>query len=274
MKKSILKSGLQRIIFFALLAALFLAQTSIVWAEDNQQQDEWKFTLTPYLWAPSINGSMKFDLPGGGNKGTADTGSNDYLENLQFAAMLSFEAAKGRWSLLSDLLYIDFSDSGRKASVPGVGLEIDAETGLQALVFEMAGAYSIFKNQNGNFELLAGLRYASVEGKVDLHITGPLPTGWNSTKFSAREDFIDPIIGFRGKLLLGQKWFMPYYFDIGGFSVASDLTLQAYAAIGYRFTDWFSMSLGYRYLYYDFGDAKLVKDLGLNGVLLGLVFNF
>ena len=188
--------------------------------------------------------------------------------------MLSFEAAKGRWSLLSDLLYLDLSNSDRKASVPGVGLEIGAETGLKALITELAFGYSLFKNQNGNFDLLAGVRYAGVESSIDLAISEPLPAGWGSKKFSAKVDYIDPIVGFRGKLLLGQNWFIPYYFDIGGFTVDSDLTLQAYTAIGYRVTDWFSMSLGYRYLYYDFGDSKLLENLSVYGPVLGLVVHF
>lgn len=278
MRKSLLNGGIQKTIFVTLLAVLLLAQAMIVCAEENKKQYEWRFTLTPYLWAPSISGNMKFGLPAGSGEGKADVSSSDYLENLQIAGMLSFEAAKGKWSILSDFLYFDFSDSNRDATVPGLGIGsgfvINADTGLDALVFSMAGAYTVFKNQNGNLDLLAGLRYANVEGKIDLNINGPLPPGWRSSKFSEREDFIDPIIGFRGKLLLGKDWFIPYYFDIGGFSVDSDLTLQAYAAIGYRFTDWFSMSLGYRYLYYDFGNTKLVEDITLNGGLLGFVFNF
>ena len=74
---------------------------------------------------------------------------------------------------------------------------------------------------------------------------------------------------------MGKKWSLPYYFDIGGFGIDSDLTLQAYAGIGYHFADWFSMALGYRYLYYDFGDdSKLVEDLNLYGATLGFNFTF
>ena len=278
MKRFYLLCGAKYLAVSLLLFVMIFSYSPVVCAEDIKKQDEWRFTLTPYLWAPSISGNMKFGLPAGSGEGKADVSSSDYLENLQFAAMLSFEAAKGRWSILSDVLYFDFSDSNRDATVPGLGVGsgfvINADTGLEALVFSMAGAYTVFKNQNGNLDLLAGLRYANVEGKVDLNINGPLPPGWRSSRFSESEDFIDPIIGFKGKLLLGKNWFMPYYFDIGGFSVDSDLTLQAYAGIGYRFTDWFSMSLGYRYLYYDFGNTKLVEDITLHGGLLGFVFNF
>ena len=278
MKRFYLLCGAKYLAVSLLLFVMIFSYSPVVCAEDIKKQDEWRFTLTPYLWAPSISGNMKFGLPAGSGEGKADVSSSDYLENLQFAAMLSFEAAKGRWSILSDVLYFEFSDSNREATVPGLGVGsgfvINADTGLKALVFSMAGAYTVFKNQNGNLDVLAGLRYANVEGKVDLNINGPLPSGWRSRRFSASEDFIDPIIGFKGKLLLGKNWFMPYYFDIGGFSVDSDLTLQAYAGIGYRFTDWFSMSVGYRYLYYDFGNTKLVEDITLNGGLLGFVFNF
>ena len=278
MKRFYLLCGAKYLAVSLLLFVMIFSYSPVVCAEDIKKQDEWRFTLTPYLWAPSISGNMKFGLPAGSGEGKADVSSSDYLENLQFAAMLSFEAAKGRWSILSDVLYFEFSDSNRDATVPGLGVGsgfvINADTGLEALVFSMAGAYTVFKNQNGNLDVLAGLRYANVEGKVDLNINGPLPSGWRSGRFSASEDFIDPIIGFKGKLLLGKNWFMPYYFDIGGFSVDSDLTLQAYAGIGYRFTDWFSMSVGYRYLYYDFGNTKLVEDITLNGGLLGFVFNF
>jgi opacity protein-like surface antigen len=277
MKRFYLLCGAKYLAVSLLLFVMLFSYFPVVCAEDNKSQDEWRFTLTPYFWAPSISGTMKFSLPVGSGEGKADVGPNDYLQNLKFAGMMSFDAAKGRWSILSDIIYIDFSGS-RDATVPGLGIGSgfagSADTELQALVFEIAGAYTVFKNQNGNFDVLAGLRYASVEGKIDLNINGPLPAGWRSSRFSASEDFIDPIIGFKGKLLLSKNWFMPYYFDIGGFSVDSDLTLQAYAGIGYRFTDWFSLSLGYRYLYYDFGNTKLVEDITLHGGLLGFVFNF
>ena len=37
-----------------------------------------------------------------------DTGPNDYLENLSFALMLAGDARKGRWSVFTDLIYLDF----------------------------------------------------------------------------------------------------------------------------------------------------------------------
>ena len=279
--------GIWFLVVAALLAVLLLAHTSIVSAEETKKQDEWRFTLVPYIWLPSVSGSFKFNVPPAGTgpgpvptaavSGSADVSSNDYLSNLQFAGMLSFEAAKGRWSILSDILYVDFSDSNRDVTIPGLGagagVQISADTGLQAMIFEIAGAYSVYKGEQGNFDVLLGMRYAGIEGKIDLNAIGPDGRTY-FPRIKESLNFYDPIVGFKGKFLFTKNWFMPYYFDIGGFSVDSDLTMQAYAAIGYRFTDWFSMSLGYRYLYYDFGSTKLVEDISLHGGVLGFVFNF
>ena len=45
------------------------------------------------------------------------------------------------------------------------------------------------------------------------------------------------MVGFKGKFDLGKKGYPPYYFDIGGFSIDSDWTLQAFSGIGYHFCD-------------------------------------
>jgi outer membrane receptor protein involved in Fe transport len=280
--------SIRNTIFLILLAVMVLTLTGGVGcAEDTKKEDDWRFTLMPYIWLPSVSGSFKFTVPPPGTapapiptkvvSGSADLSSNDYLSNLTFAGMMSFEVAKGRWSLLSDILYVDFSDSNRDVSVTGLGIgsgvQVYGDTGLQAMIFDVAGAYSVYQGQHGNFDFLLGMRYAGIEGKIDIDAIGPAGRA-HYPRIKENLNIYDPIVGFKGRLLFTKNWFMPYYFDIGGFSVDSDLTVQAYAAIGYRFTDWFSMTLGYRYLYYDFGSSKLLEDVTLHGGMLGFVFNF
>jgi hypothetical protein len=258
---------------------VLLACATVVNAAEEKPDDKWHFAITPYIWLPSLSGSMKLETPPGFGSGNLGYGPGDYLEYLDFVGMLDFQMQKGRWTFLADIMYVDFSGNQTAqfpGALPGGGeWTVDADWGLQALIFELAGAYSVFRNENMNFDLLAGVRYASIEGDVSLDIIGPLP-GWVSSRtFSETESFVDPIVGFKGKFELGKKWYFPYYFDIGGFGIDSDLTLQAYAGIGYHFADWFSMALGYRYLYYDFGDdSKLVEDLNLYGATLGFNFTF
>ena len=278
MKRDWLLQRVARIFTTVLVTVMVLACATVVNAAEEKLDDRWRFTITPYIWLPSISGSMKLEPPPGFGSGKVDTGPDSYLEDLKFAGMLDLQVQKGRWSLLADIIYVDFSGN-QTAHFPGVlpgggGLTVGADWDLQGLVFEFAGAYSVFRNEYLNFDLLAGVRYAEIEGKVSLHIIGPLPAFVSSRTFSKTESFVDPIVGFKGKFELGKKWYLPYYFDIGGFGVDSDVTLQAFAGIGYRFCDWFSAVLGYRYLYYDFGDSKLVKDLNLYGGTLGFSFTF
>jgi len=279
MRRARLLHGVRRITATVLGAVVLLACTAVVNAAEEKQEDRWRFTIAPYIWLPSVSGSMKLSLFPSSGRGTTDISSGDYLDNLSFAGMLDMQVEKGRWSILSDIMYVNFSDDNRSAHLVGVlpgggGWTTTADTELQALVFEVVGGYTVFRNRVVNFDLLGGVRYAGIDGKAELDVVGPLPVGVRSGEFSDSESFIDPIVGFKGKFELGKKWYVPYYFDIGGFSVDSDLTLQAFAGIGYHFCDWFSMTLGYRYLYYDFGGSNLVEDVSLSGGQLGFIFSF
>ena len=240
----------------ALVVTLIVCAAVVCAADDKQekQDDRWHFSIIPYVWLPSVSGKLSPGASSGWTGGDVSLSSGNYLDNLQLAGMLDLQVEKGRWSLLVDLMYVDFSDNRSLV-----------ETGINAFVGEAVIGYAVYRTKWIDFNVIGGVRYATVEGKLEPSF---LPV-----KFSEREDFIDPIVGIRGKFELGKKWYLPYYFDIGGFSVSSDLTSQGFAGIGYHFSDLFSMVLGYRYLYYDFGD-KFVKDMTLHGVLLGFGFTF
>lgn len=262
-----------------LTAVMLPAFATVVNGAEEKSDDRWRFAITPYIWVPSLSGSMKLATPTGFLSGNVDSDSGGLLENLQFFGMLDLQAQKDRWSLLADIMDVHFSDDNQTAYFPGVlpgsaGWTAQAGWDLKALIFEFVGAYSVLRAENMNIDLLGGVRYARIDGGVSLNITGPLPAWVLSRTFSETENFIDPIVGFKGRYDLNKKWYIPYYFDIGGFSVDSDLTLQAFAGIGYHFSNLFSMVLGYRYLYYDFSDSKLVEDVNLYGATLGVSFTF
>jgi opacity protein-like surface antigen len=272
MNRAVLLQNVPHNIARVLATVVFLGYSSDLNAADNQQDDAWHFTLIPYIWAPSFDGSMKVQQPPG------YTGGNvGFLENLNFVAMGSFEARKQRWSILGDTIYIDFSDPNRVAEFPGVpgGTTIKAETGLKGFIFQGVGAHSAFRNERMNFDVLTGVRYARLESKLALNISGTLPPWVGSRSTSVSENFVDPIVGFKGRFQLSKKWYAPYYFDVGGFGLDSDLTMQADAGIHYSIRDWVSVGLDYRYLHYDFGNEKmLLNDLTLSGPMLGIGFHF
>ncbi|MBI5553007.1 MAG: hypothetical protein HY911_15960 [Desulfobacterales bacterium] len=273
------KSWLAMFVGSVLAVVLLSASAPAAATPDKEDPTAWQFAITPYIWLPSLSGSMKLEPSAGDASGNLDNSSDNSLENLDFVGMLDLQVRKGQWSLLADVIYLDFSDNGTAqfpGALPGGGeWTTAADWQLQALVFEFAGAYSVWREGGGNLDLLAGIRYTTLEGEASLDIAGPLPDWVRSPTYSKTESYVDPIIGLRGNLGLGQKWFLPYYFDVGGFGVDADLTLQAFAGIGYHFADWFSTVLGYRYLYYDFGgESELMEDLSLYGGTLGFNFTF
>ncbi len=132
----------------------------------------------------------------------------------------------------------------------------------------------MYRSQSANFDLLAGVRYVAVDSNVSLDIFTPLPGAVPSRNFSDNKDLVDPIVGVKGKFELGKKWFVPYYFDAGGFGIDSVWTWQAFGGVGYRFSNLFSMVLAYRHLQYNFNDNKLLKDFYMSGAELGFLFRF
>ncbi len=269
--------SISRVVAVLLVSVLLLAGAADVYAADAKKDDGWHFTLVPYIWLPSIDGSMNVNLPRREVTGTADLSDDDYLDSLQFALMLSFEAEKGRWSILTDFVYVSFENEETTTKFPNLpsgGLQIKSNNELQAVAFEIAPAYALYHSESVKFDVLAGIRYIGIDADVTLNPSTALPVSIPSRTFSEKKDYFDPIIGFKGRFELGKGWFLPYYADIGGFGINNEMNWQLFGGIGYRFSKLFSMTLGYRHLEYDFDDDEPFNDLSLSGGQLGFVFRF
>ena len=119
MRRTNVSHEVLRITTTVLVTVVLLACATVVNAAEEKADDRWHFTITPYIWLPSISGSMKLDPPPGFGSGNVDIGPSNYLENLDFAGMLDLQAQKGRWSLLADIIYVDFSDNAKRRTFQG-----------------------------------------------------------------------------------------------------------------------------------------------------------
>ena len=260
----------------------------------QQDDDKWHFAITPYLWLPNIDGTLAFAIPPGLNSSpNVKVGPSDYLENLDFAFMIAGEMRKKRWSIFTDLIYLDFSSEESTAKSanfvgPGVlprrppveigaGLDVGTESSLKGLLWTLATGYSLVQAKQGTLDLFGGFRYFGVETSVDWRLSATI-TGQiggqslsRSGSISQDEDLWDGIIGVRGRINLGgSNWFLPYYLDIG--TGSSDFTWQGLLGVAYAFK-WINLKLVYRHLYYDTED-KLLKDLRFSGPAFGATFRF
>jgi hypothetical protein len=272
------------------LALMTLVTISLpAYAGDPAPADKWTFAVRPYLWAPGISGTLKYDIPPGGGGGASVDISSYILQNLNFALMLSAEARKGNWSVLTDVVYLDVeSDDSKVKSVsftgPGgrvevsAGADVGTKVNLSGIEWELAGAYTVARGRNSSLDVLAGFRYLGLKAETDWQLSGTITGPGPGQSFAAsgstsdRVDLWDGIIGIRGYVGLGQsKWAIPYYLDVG--TGTSTITSQAMAGIEYRYS-WGELQLLYRYLYYDLKGDKLLQNVSLNGPAIGVNFRF
>ncbi|HXX53061.1 MAG TPA: hypothetical protein VEI28_00675 [Thermodesulfovibrionales bacterium] len=260
-----------------LMAVFLIGSAAVSNAVEPKLDDDWHFTLIPYLWLPSVNGKMNINLPHNSGSNDFDIGKSSYMDNFTFAALVAMELEKGNWSLFTDFMYVDFSDSNRQVTfpnLPGGRVDITADTGFKALLVEGGPAYSLYRSQDIKFDFLAGVRYMGVDSKATLNFSTTLPVGIPSRNFSFKPDLVDPIVGIKGRFELGKGWYIPYYFDAGGFGINNEWSWQAFGGVGYHFSELFSMMLGYRHLQYNFDNNKLLKDVYMSGGVLGFIFRF
>ena len=73
----------------------------------------WSFAVTPYVWVPWVEGKFSYNVPE--RTGVAGARVNmdaiNLLESLNFAVSIAGEARNGRFSILTDLIYLDFGKS-------------------------------------------------------------------------------------------------------------------------------------------------------------------
>jgi hypothetical protein len=238
--------------------------------------DSWQFSVTPYLWLPNVNGSLKFEV---GNPDD-NVGPNSYLSNLNAALMLNGEARKGDFGILGDFIYLKFSNEPSKVtSITGPGgiIEIPVNaagsTDLSATLLTLAGSYSVLRNPDGYFDLLAGFRYVGVSSSLSWNFTIPPTLISREGSVSRDVDLWDGIAGARGRFNFGSslKWFLPAYIDIGAGS--SRFTMQAMIGIGYAF-GWGELLLVDRYLSIEQSDDKLIQRVSFNGPAIAATFRF
>ena len=97
-QKKVWQAGLWAVVTSAgLLASGGVASGAGVDMYDGQ----WHYSLTPYAWFPNISQTLQFTTPlGGGKSVDVEVKPDNYLSDLEFALMGTFEARKGncwRW---------------------------------------------------------------------------------------------------------------------------------------------------------------------------------
>lgn len=255
------------------------------------ESDTWAFNVRPYIWAPSLSGTLRYGPPPAQGAPEFKVGANDYLQHLNAGLMLSAEARKGEWALISDLIYLDMGLTGSrtKSSLKNVafgptGIKVSAtadtgsETSVRGLEAMLAAARTVTKSERNQTDIVFGVRYLGLNATTDWKVSGAIsspvggPAFAKAGSISQSTNFVDAIIGVRGELQLGNKeWVVPYYLDLGAGKSSS--TWQAMTGISYRF-GWGDATLAYRHVHYEQSGGRLLQSLTFSGPALGATFHF
>ena len=130
--------------------------------------------------------------------------------------------------------------------------------------------YNILEKDKFKLNILAGARYLSLDVDLKVDIDGVRDKELSESA-SDSGDVWDAIVGVTGEVMLNEKWYLPYHFDIG--TGNSDLTYQAFGGVGYRFSR-VDLIGGYRYLRWNFDDSSALDNLYISGPIAGVKIRF
>ena len=275
------------------VAALLL--TSVGPARADDSSSGWTYRLTPYLWLPTIDGSLKYTLPpGSGGSPEISVGPTDWLDLLNGGLLISGSANKGRFTIYSDFLYLSMTskNDGRVLSVddtvtvPGTripvpisaDLNLDTRTDLDGLAWTLLAGYELVSSETSSLSAFVGARYFGVDASSSWDLTAEITVPGSGVVLPAQGqigsdvDLWDALIGVRGRFDLGEgRWTGLYHLDIGAGD--SDLTWNAMAGASYAY-GWGDLVLAYRHLAYDQASDKLLQDFSFSGPGFGATFRF
>jgi len=121
---------------------------------------------------------------------------------------------------------------------------------------------------------------AQVQSKIDAlkaRIASEIASALKSrltASASLNERWLDPYVGFAARYNLSKAWYLTGKADIGGFGIGSEITWQAYGALGCQVTRYIFVEAGYRYLYTDYNQGGFVYDVTQSGaqITAGITF--
>jgi hypothetical protein len=226
-------------------------------SDEETNKTSWEFDIAPYVWFSGIKGDIGFreqSVP-------VNAKFKDILNNLTFGGMLHAEANKGKWTIISDLLYINARKEARfDGIIEQAAVEIDQ------FVWELGAGYKVINYEDFLFvDGLFGVRYFGLGPQIEVDQQNVLDKNLN---------FIDPYFGVRMRTVK-EKWTNSVRFDVGGLGIGSEISWKLVFLIGYNFNELLSLHAGYQgYNVHYKGDNSLDYNVYTGGFLTGLNFHF
>ena len=231
-------------------------------------EDQWKFSLTPYLWIPGMDVNIHTPVTLNGSRYDGNIGlSNSWLDVIKnmggkllvLSGDARFEFNKGKWGGFVDgywmyakvtrdtdgskmLLHdkVDVTDSLHVTNKTQTGqVNFGPQYLLGTIPFDKSAEYSV------GFQLYGGGRVNWISNKLDGSVNlNHVGVNFNS---SARNAFAEPMIGLKTTWALGHNFIGMIRGDVGGWNLVDNNTdCDLEAGIAWQFHKNTFLDLAYR----------------------------
>lgn len=197
---------------------------------------------------------------------SVDMSFGDILDTLDAGIMGMFEARKGRWFGQIEGLYLKMSDNMPSPGPGGGALFTGINAVIKASRIEAVFGYRAVEGRT-RLDLFGGVEWWGMDIEMNLFggKVGLLPQG-------DRNDWFDPMIGFRLEHDFSECWTGILRGEVGGFGLNADISWQAVGLIAYEIKPNTHLVAGWRHTAVDYSDGGFVFDAAMNGPMIGATF--
>jgi hypothetical protein len=215
----------------------------------------WQVSVVPYAWAADVHGDARVAglPPVSVHKDFGET-----LRDLDMAGMAVIDIRRDRWGVLSDLTWVDTSETAR---VPQLGVDAALQTRI-ATGAAMA-QYRFIDDPMLRMDVVGGARYWHLRGRVSVDALG--------RQLRVSRDWVDPVFGVRMTWALSERQGINLW-ALG--SAGDAVGLDLLASYGVRISEHGWLRLGYRYLSLRQITRYMDFDLVMTGPGLGLEWRY
>jgi opacity protein-like surface antigen len=228
-----------------------------------QTARECSFDVVPYLWLATYDGTFGLpDTPAGVPPTHSDAAFSTHINAV---AMLAAQFRYRDVGLFFDGAWLQLQTEGGSGTrlYSGTDIKSDIAFGTLALTYRLP---PLAKLQT---DVFAGARTWHVSNELEFQ--PGLAQGFTA---DASVTWSDPLLGAKLNYELTRHWFGTLVADVGGFGVGSQISVNVFGGVGYRFTDWLSARLGYRFMHIDYDQGGSLMNVNIQGFLIGLGFHF
>jgi len=256
----------------------------------------WEIRIGVPGWLAGISGDSGVK----GIEANSDVKFEQILKHLtHFPVALSINARYRRWEFWVDGQYIEL---GTHATLPGL-LFTDANVHIKTALAEGFVGYRLINCDNANLSLFAGARWTYYNGDLSIFDNGDARLAIlrellgirKRLDFSDSIDWVDPVVGMRGRVRIWKATKIFAEGDVGGFNAnadtayelqregrtivrksidSSDWSYQLAGGLEFQLTRNIWLQTGWRYMKYDFQKNGFTNKSALNGPLIQLGVNF